>query len=117
MKRLMIGATAVMLLSGFAIAQTASTTPNPPPPAGLQMDGQDGADYGPDEGGGQKWKRHGRHGGGMGMMRTKGFHIMAGKGHGLRVMCGQEPIKECIAAAQPLIDTFAKAEISAPKTP
>jgi hypothetical protein len=117
MKRFIIGACAAVLLAGVAYAQTATATP--PPPSGVQIDGQDGPDGGPgDQGlGGRK---HGKHRG-MGpmgdMIKGKGFGIMAGPGHALRVNCGEEPIKECIAAAQPLIDAFNKAEAVVPKAP
>lgn len=111
MKRFIIGACAVVMLADVAFAQTATTTP--PPPPGVQIDGPDG---GP--GDGQGWRKHGKHRGMgpmMDMMKGKGFGIMAGPGHALRVNCGEEPIKECVAAAQPLIDAFNKAEVAAPK--
>ena len=113
MKRFIIGACAVVLLAGVAFAQTATTTP--PPPPGVQVDGQDD---GPNGDQGPGWRKHGKHRGMgpmMDMMRGKGFGIMAGRGHALRVNCGEEPIKECIAAAQPLIDAFNKVEATTPK--
>jgi hypothetical protein len=115
MKRLILGACAALMLAGMAFAQT--TTPTPPPPPGVQIDEQDSPDGAPPDQG-KGWRKHGRHGGMgqmRGMMKGKGFGIMAGPGHGLHVSCGEEPIKDCIAAAQPLIDAFNKAEVSTPK--
>jgi hypothetical protein len=96
-----MGACAVLLLASVAFAQTA--TPNPPPsPRGEQID----------EPG---WRHHKRNSGEGIKMKGKSFAIMLGKGHRLRVNCGQEPMKDCIAAAQPLIDAFNKAEAAPPK--
>jgi hypothetical protein len=106
MKRIILGACAIVVLAGLAVAQTTESNP-PPPPPGEQMDNPDGP--------GPGWRHHKRHGGMDMMMKGKGFGIMVGKGHGLHVNCGQEPMKDCIAAAQPLIDAFNKAEATAPK--
>ena len=128
MKRILLGACAVVLLAGFATAQTANSpgNPPPPPPQGQQADGPDS------QGGG--WfsgHRHGRHhgemgrgmqngrdGGGQGMhMEGKGFGLMVGPGHGLHVNCGDEPIKDCITSAQPLIDALGKLDFKMPPPP
>lgn len=129
MKRILLGACAVVLLAGFATAQTVSTNgnPPPPPPQDQQADGPDS------EGGG--WfsgHRHGRHhgemggpmqngmgvGGGPGMrMEGKGFGLMVGPGHFLHVNCGEEPMKDCITSAQPLIDALGKLDFKMPPPP
>jgi hypothetical protein len=131
LKRMTMGACAVLLLAGVAFAQTAPGTNPPPPPPDQQMNPQQD---GPDGQGGSMggWFKHGRHHGGhrgemgamMGMMGNgKGFNLVAGPGHVLHVNCGDEPIKACIESAQPLIDAFNKANVNmptpagAPKTP
>jgi hypothetical protein len=118
MKRILLGACAVVLMAGFATAQTANTNPPPPPPQDQQQAGPDSNDQG---GWGGWWggKRGGHHrgdhmrggpGGGPGMhMQGKGFGIMLGQGRGLHINCGDEPMKDCIASAQPLIDALNKA--------
>jgi hypothetical protein len=115
MKRFMIGTCAVLLLTGVAIAQTANNPP-PPPPQDQQADGPQ------DDGGWMGWgKHHGRGGHGQmmrGMMsHGKGFHIMVGPGHGLHVNCGDEPIKDCIASSQVLIDALGKLDFKPPMPP
>jgi hypothetical protein len=122
MKRILLGACAVVIMAGFATAQTATTNPPPPPP-------QDQQQVGPDANGQNGWgdwwsgKRRGHHGGnhmrggadggpngGPGMrMPGKGFNIELSAGRSLHINCGDEPMKECIASAQPLIDALNKA--------
>jgi hypothetical protein len=121
MKRILLGACAVVFMAGLATAQTANT--NPPPSQDQQQAGPDGADRG---GWGGWWggKRGGHHrgdhmrggpGGGPGMhMQGKGFGLMVGPGHGLHINCGEEPMKECVAAAQPLIDALGKLDFKMP---
>lgn len=133
MKKILLGACAVVLMAGFAMAQTATNAP-PPPPPGQQMDGPD------QQGGWGGWWGHGRrhgwrgdHGermsgeggpggpdgpGRLGLQRDgKGFGLMVGRGHGLHVNCGEEPMKDCIAAAQPLIDALGKLDFKMPPPP
>ena len=128
MKRILLGACAAVLMAGFAMAQTASTNGNPPPPPP-----QDQQADGPDSQGGGWFsgRRHGRHHGQMGLgmqngmdrggpgmhMDGKGFGLMVGPGHGLHVNCGDEPIKDCIASAQPLIDALGKLDFKMPTPP
>ena len=125
MKKILLGACALVLMTGFATAQTA--TDNPPPPAqDQQIDGADSQGGGWFSGG-----RHGRHhgqkgygrhhGGGRGghimQIDGKGFGLMLGPGHGLRINCGDEAMKDCIAAAQPLIDALGKLDFKMPPSP
>jgi hypothetical protein len=132
MKRFVVGALAVLLLTGVAFAQTAGTNPPSPPPQDQQADGPQNGGPQDDGGGWFGWGRHhGRgghgkgHGGGYGgMMESmmmgqggKGFHIMVGPGHGLHINCGEEPMKDCVAAAQPLIDALAKLDFKPPVLP
>jgi opacity protein-like surface antigen len=128
MKRILLGACAVVLLAGIAMAQAATNNDNPPPPPP-----QDQQANGPDSGDGGWFSgyRHGRHhgerggpmqngadGGGPGMrMDGKGFGIMVGPGHGLHVNCGNEPMKDCIASAQPLIEALGKLDFKMPPPP
>lgn len=128
MKSILLGACTVVLLAGLATAQTvnANGNPPPPPPQDQQADGPDS------QGGG--WfggHRHGRHHGDMGgpmgndrgegrpgmQMQGKGFGIMVGRGHALHVNCGDEPMKDCIASAQPLIDALGKLDFKMPPPP
>ena len=129
-KRILLGATAVAVLAGVALADTTATnTQTPPAPDQGQMQpdqqaSQDGPP--PDDSGWGNWWRHGnRHGGhgdhggrgmrgpGMGgpgmdgpppMMAGSGFKLHLGKDIDVGIMCGATPFKDCIAAAQPLID-------------
>lgn len=125
MKRILLGACAVVLMAGFATAQTATTNgnPPPPPPQDQQADGPDsqgggwfsGWRHGRHHGEMGRGMRNGRDGGGPGMhMDGKGFGFMVGPGHGLHVSCGDEPIKDCIASAQPLIDALGKLDFKMP---
>lgn len=134
MKRILLGTCAVVLLAGIATAQTA--TPNAPPPPPAQDQQANGSDD--QDGGWFNRRHHGRHGGhmgrqGMGMgqpgmdgpgmngpgmhMEGKGFGIMVGRGHALHVNCGDEPMKDCIASAQPLIDALGKLDFKMPPPP
>lgn len=123
MKQFLIGACAVMLLTAVAFAQTAAT--NPPPPAqDQQVDGQQADGQQSDGGGwfsGGRRGHRGHHGGRGDMMMQggngKGFNIMVGPGHGLHINCGDEPMKDCIAAAQPLIDALGKLDFKMPPPP
>ncbi len=141
-KRMIIGAAALALLAGVAVAaqdapppppqndsQVADNGPPPPPPPG---DGQDEG-WG---GGWKKWMGHGHRGhgrdmrgpGGPGgpegmgmMMHMKGFRMHLGRGVNVDVACGEEAMKDCIASAQPLIDAAKTAAAAmpaeAPKAP
>ena len=124
-KRILLVATALAVLAGVALADTAATTtPTPPAPDQGQMQAdaqpdQDGPP--PDDSGWGNWWRHGnRHGGhgdhgGRGMrgpgmdgpppmMAGAGFKLHLGKDIDVGIMCGATAFKDCIAAAQPLID-------------
>jgi hypothetical protein len=55
-------------------------------------------------------------------MMGKGFALMLGNGQGLRINCGEEPMKQCIESAQPFFDALNKANPGqtpsvAPKAP
>lgn len=82
----------VLASGGLALAQQSSSDsgpPNPPPkPAG----------------------HHHRPPppGGPAALQDKGFDLQLGRGQGLRVQCGDEPLKSCIQAAQPLIHQLAQ---------
>lgn len=135
LKRFLVGFGVVVLLGTAALAQTATPPADPAAKPALTVDDQT-ADNGPNdgqqEGGWFNWKhRGGRHHGGNGpdgrgmggpMMMGKGFGLMLANGQGLRINCGDEPMKQCIEAAQPLIETLNKANLGqmpavAPKTP
>ncbi|MBL8582327.1 MAG: hypothetical protein JNL61_08890 [Rhizobiaceae bacterium] len=80
-----------------AMAQQAETPPPPPPPA------EDAAMPPPPPGkgpGDRPWRRGGPEQAG------KGFRLEFGRGVGLRVDCGDEPIRTCVEAVQPLIAKF-----------
>lgn len=140
-KRMIMGAAALALLAGVAVAaQDAANSPPPqddnsqfadnapPPPPPPPGDGQDEG-WG---GGWRHWKARGQGGphpgmmglegpggpggrGGMGMMmRMKGFRMNLGRGVNVDVACGQEAIKDCIASAQPLIDAAKTAAAALP---
>jgi hypothetical protein len=114
MKRVLLGACAVMIMAGIASAQTASTNPPPPPPPqDQQADGQGPEGWGSWWGGKNRGGHHGHHGGdgmrGGPDMPGKGFSIVVGQGKALRINCGEEPMKDCIASAQPLIEALNKA--------
>ncbi|MES1955659.1 hypothetical protein [Salinisphaera hydrothermalis] len=46
--------------------------------------------------------------GGPAALQGKGFDLQLGHGRGLRVQCGDEPLKGCIQAAQPLVHMLSK---------
>ena len=129
LKNFLVGMCLVALLGTAAIAQTAQPPVDPAAKAALSVDDQT-ADNDPQEGGWFNRKHHGQrmHGGkGMrgphgGMMMGKGFALMLGNGQGLRINCGDEPMKQCIESTQPLIDALNKANPGqapavAPKAP
>jgi hypothetical protein len=127
LKRFLVGMGVVVLLGTAALAQTATPPVDPAAKPALSVDDQT-ADNGQQEGGWFNRKhRGGRHHGGMDgprgeMMMGKGFGLMLGNGQGLRINCGDEPMKQCIEASQPLIDALNKANPGqtpavAPKTP
>lgn len=132
LKRFLVGLGVVVLLATAALAQTATPPVDPTAKPALAVDDQT-ADNGPkddqQEGGWFNWKHRGhRHHGGNGPegrdmggpMMGKGFGLMLANGQGLRINCGDEPMKQCIDAAQPLIDALNKANptaVIAPKTP
>jgi opacity protein-like surface antigen len=133
LKNFLVGMGLVVFLGTAALAQTAAPPVDPAANPALSVDGQT-ADSGPQddqqEGGWFNRKHHGgRHHGGRGMggpggrmMMAKGFGLMLGNGQGLRINCGDEPMKQCIEASQPLIDALNKANPGqtpavAPKAP
>ena len=133
LKRFLVGFGVVVLLGTAALAQTATPSVDPAAKLALSVDDQT-ADNGPQddqqEGGWFNRKHHGgrHHGGrgmggpGGGMMMGKGFGLMLGNSQGLRINCGDEPMKQCIEASQPLIDALNKANPGqapavAPKAP
>ncbi|MDE2447007.1 MAG: hypothetical protein KGO94_12590 [Alphaproteobacteria bacterium] len=144
LKTFVMGATFAALLSTAAFAQTAPVVDPAAKPA-VSADSQVADNNGPgddqQDGGWFGWGKHGRRGqhggpgmggpggpgmmggrGGPGMMQGKGFGLMLGNGQGLRINCGNEPMKQCIEAAQPLFDALNKANpgqppVVAPKTP
>jgi opacity protein-like surface antigen len=122
MKRILLGACVVVLMAGFATAQTANNNPPPPlPPDQQQADPDDqgqGGWWGGHRGGHHRGDRmRGGLDGGGPAMQAKGFALMVGGGHGLHMNCGEEPMKECIAAAQPLIDSLGKLDFKMPPPP
>ena len=124
MKNFLVGMGLVVVLGTAAFAQTATPPVDPAAKPAISVDDQT-ADNDQQEGGWFNRKHHGgRHHGGRGgeMMRGKGFALMLGNGQGLRINCGDEPMKQCIESAQPLIDALNKANPGqtpavAPKTP
>ena len=139
-KRMIMGAAALALLAGVAVAAQDATTPPPPqdngqvadnggpppPPPGDGPDGNWGGAWKKWMGQGHNGHRRGRMGpGGSGpmgmMMQMKGFRMNLGNGVYVDVACGEELMKDCIASSQSLIDaakTAAAAQpAAAPKTP
>jgi opacity protein-like surface antigen len=129
LKNFLVGIGLVALLGTAAIAQTATPPVDPAAKPALTVDDQT-AENDQQEGGwfNRKHRDHRMHGGkGMGgphggMMMGKGFALMLGNGQGLRINCGDEPMKQCIESAQPLIDALNKANPGqtpavAPKAP
>ncbi len=150
LKRMIVGAGALAFLAGVAMAAADNGNNPPPPPNDTQIADNGSANPPPppppppgdgqDQGWGGAWHRwmgHGhRHGmmgpdggpggpGGPGpmgmMMHMKGFRMNLGNGVHVDVACGEEPMKDCVASAQTLIDaakTAAAAQPAAPaKTP
>lgn len=97
MQRTLAVALTLAVLGTAAIAQDA---PPPPPPAGT---GQPAPDMGP---GTTPPPPPGPRHHGPKPVET-GFDIRMGDDNGLKVECGDQPLAECIAAAQPLIDRLA----------
>jgi hypothetical protein len=129
LKRLLVGLGIVALLGTTAFAQTATPPVDPAAKPAVTVDNQS-AENDQQEGGwfNRKHRGHRMHGGrGMGgphgsMMMGKGFALMLGNGQGLRINCGDEPMKQCIESSQPLIDALNKANpgqapVVAPKAP
>ena len=129
LKNFLLGMGIVVALGTAAFAQTATPPVDPAAKPAISVDDQT-ADNDQQEGGWFNRKHHGgRHHGGKGMggphgamMMGKGFALMLGNGQGLRINCGDEPMKQCIESAQPLIDALNKANPGqtpavAPKTP
>jgi opacity protein-like surface antigen len=129
LKNFLVGIGLIALLGTAALAQTATPPVDPAAKPALSVDDQT-ADNDQQEGGWFNRKHHGHrmHGGeGMrgphgGMMMGKGFALMLGNGQGLRINCGDEPLKQCIESAQPVIDALNKANpgqtpVVAPKAP
>ena len=133
LKNILFGFGVVALLGTAALAQTATPPVDPAAKPAVSADDQS-ANNGPNDdqqGGWFNRKHHGRrmHGGGGpdgrgmgGPMMGKGFGLMLANGQGLRINCGDEPMKQCVDAAQPLIDALNKANPGqtpavAPKTP
>ena len=129
LKNFLVGMGIVVVLGTAAFAQTVTPPVDPVAKPAISGDDQT-ADNDQQEGGWFNRKHHGgRHHGGKGMggphgamMMGKGFALMLGNGQGLRINCGNEPMKQCIESAQPLIDALNKANPGqtpavAPKTP
>ena len=124
LKNFLLGMGIVVVLGTAAFAQIATPPVDPAAKPAISVDDQT-ADNDQQEGGWFNRKHHGgRHHGGRGgaMMMGKGFALMLGNGQGLRINCGDEPMKQCIESAQPLIDALNKANPGqtpavAPKTP
>ena len=129
LKNFLVGMGIVVVLGTAAFAQTATPPVDPAAKPAISVDDQTADNY-QQEGGWFNRKHHGgRHHGGKGMggphgamMMGKGFALMLGNGQGLRINCGDEPMKKCIESAQPLIDALNKANPGqtpavAPKTP
>ena len=132
LNRMIMGASALVLLAGVALAQQAQT---PPPPQDNQQMSDDNNDAPPppDQGWGKHWRKG--HNGGMDggrmdgprggpppmmMAGLTGFRMHLGKGIDVDVMCGKDAVlKDCIAASQPLIDAAKAAATAqpAPKAP
>ncbi len=120
-----------LLMSAASIAQ-AQTAP-PPPPAGAPP--PPAADGAPPPGmdapmPGESYEDSDMMGPGhgKGMMRGKmgragpppppvGYDFRMGKGLGLRVTCGNEPIAKCVEATKPLIDKLGAMMPSGPDAP
>ena len=129
MNRFLIGLGLVGLLTTAAFAQTATQPVDPAAKPQLSVDAQtadNGQGDGQDGGGwfnrGHRGRHHNGGNGPGGMMMGKGFGLMLANGQGLRINCGDEPMKQCIESAQPLIDALNKANAGqppavAPKTP
>jgi opacity protein-like surface antigen len=129
LKRFLVGLGIVALLGTAALAQTATPPVDPAAKPAVTIDDQS-AENDQQESGwfNRKHRGHRMHGGrGMGglhggMMMGKGFALMLGNGQGLRINCGDEPMKQCIESSQPLIDALNKANPGqtpavAPKAP
>jgi hypothetical protein len=132
--RFLMGATALSIFAGAALAETTATPPAPPVP---QIDAQNPDGPLPDDSGWGNWWHKGRHHGGRGehrgmndhgsmggprlgmmaMMNGTGFHLHLGQGIDVAIMCGATPFKDCVAAAQPLIDAAKATAATQPKTP
>jgi hypothetical protein len=80
-----------------AAAQDQPAPPPPPPEAAAPPHAAGGGPHGrgPHDRGPRGWHQAG-----------KGFELDFGRGAGLKVDCGDEPIKACIDAAKVLIDKF-----------
>jgi hypothetical protein len=126
LKKIVMGFGLAALLVTAALAQSAPADIDPAAKPALSADMQvagNGPGAAPgdgnQDGGWFGWGRHGHRGhhgdmmggpgGPGGMMQAKGFGLMLGNGQGLRITCGDEPIKQCIESAQPLIDALNKA--------
>jgi opacity protein-like surface antigen len=126
LKNFFVGIGLIALLGTAALAQTATPPVDPAAKPALSVDDQT-ADNDQQEGGWFNRKHRGHHGGKGGgmhgpMMMGKGFALMLGNGQGLRINCGDEPMKQCIESSQPLIDALNKANPGqtpavAPKAP
>ena len=146
-KRMIMGAAALALLAGVAFAAQDATTPPqdsngqvadngpPSPPPGDGPDGNWGGAWKKWMGRGHRGYRRGMMGpdgpngrdgpGGPGpmgmMMQMKGYRMNLGNGVHVAVACGDEPMKDCIASSQTLIDAAKTAAAAqpgaAPKSP
>ena len=126
LNRFFMGLGAFALLTTVAFAQSAPQAAAPTPPqhsidSQIADNGSDGAQNSDQQGGWFNWGGHHRHRGamdggpngrGMGgpgmMMPGKGFAIDLGEGRRLHINCDNEPMKQCIESAQPLIDALTK---------
>lgn len=82
----------VLASGGVALAQPASSDAGPPKPPPKPA----GHHHRPPPPGGPV------------ALHGKGFDLQLGHGRGLRVQCGDEPLKGCVQAAQPLIHALSK---------
>ena len=141
-KRMIMGAAALALLAGVAVAaqdapppppadnnQVADNGPPPPPPPGDDQNEGWGAGWRHWMGQGHRGHRRGMMGpdggpggpGGPGpmgmMMHMKGFRMNLGNGVHVDVACGDEAMKDCIASSQTLIDAAKTAAAAQPAAP
>ncbi len=99
MQRLLVAALSITVFGTAALAQDTPPPPAPPAPAEQNM-----PDMGPGTTPPPPGPRHHEP-----KQPDTGFDIRMGDDMGLKVECGDQPLAECITAAQPLIDRLAPA--------